>query len=161
MSKVKDPETRKFLEKCLAAAPQRLHAKELLFDPFLRNDKDHEVSESNHNSSMLNHIEDIKCVGPAPEGRGHESLLLDASAPNSERGLISSQILKSKQGGNVENANSSDSPHALDSSQPWKRTRDFRIKGRKLDDKKVVVRIRITSSTGKKLLYGPFLLLPG
>lgn len=34
--KVKDPEVRKFVEKCLASASERLSAKELLKDPFLQ-----------------------------------------------------------------------------------------------------------------------------
>ncbi|KAI8027416.1 putative serine/threonine-protein kinase WNK4 [Camellia lanceoleosa] len=35
LGKVNDPEVRKFIEKCLVPAPQRLPAKELLKDPFL------------------------------------------------------------------------------------------------------------------------------
>lgn len=35
MQKVKDPEIRRFVEKCLAPASQRLSAKKLLKDPFL------------------------------------------------------------------------------------------------------------------------------
>ncbi|KAJ1378264.1 Serine/threonine-protein kinase, active site [Sesbania bispinosa] len=36
LSKVKDPETKSFIEKCLVPASQRLSAKELLMDPFLQ-----------------------------------------------------------------------------------------------------------------------------
>lgn len=35
LSKVKDPEIKSFIEKCLVPASQRLSAKELLMDPFL------------------------------------------------------------------------------------------------------------------------------
>lgn len=38
LNKIKDPQTRAFIEKCLVAAPQRLPAKELLLDPFLQCD---------------------------------------------------------------------------------------------------------------------------
>lgn len=38
MYKVKDPETREFVEKCLATVSLRLSARELLDDPFLRID---------------------------------------------------------------------------------------------------------------------------
>jgi len=38
--KVKDPEVREFVEKCLATASLRLSARELLDDPFLRIDDD-------------------------------------------------------------------------------------------------------------------------
>ena len=153
MSKVKDPETRQFLLKCLAAAPQRLHAKELLLDPFLRNDNDHETLESNHRLTMMNQYEDRKCRDLVPEEQYCRSLLFDASAQKPEHGLVNNRNSRSKQGSNRENASSSDSPHVLDSPQlkeGWKRSRDFRIKGRKLDDKKVLVRIRITNSSGKK-----------
>ncbi|XP_027341621.1 probable serine/threonine-protein kinase WNK6 [Abrus precatorius] len=36
ISKVRDPETKSFIEKCIVPAPQRLSAKELLMDPFLQ-----------------------------------------------------------------------------------------------------------------------------
>ena len=36
LSKVKDPEVKSFIEKCLVPAYQRLSAKELLMDPFLQ-----------------------------------------------------------------------------------------------------------------------------
>ncbi|MCL7023531.1 hypothetical protein MKW94_025264, partial [Papaver nudicaule] len=36
--KVRDPEVRQFVDKCLAAASQRLSARELLRDPFLQTD---------------------------------------------------------------------------------------------------------------------------
>ncbi|XP_042484216.1 probable serine/threonine-protein kinase WNK6 [Macadamia integrifolia] len=36
LSKVKDPEVKRFIEKCLVAAEERLSAKELLKDPFLQ-----------------------------------------------------------------------------------------------------------------------------
>lgn len=38
LNKIKDPQTRAFIEKCLVAAPERLPAKELLLDPFLQCD---------------------------------------------------------------------------------------------------------------------------
>ncbi|XP_002987588.2 probable serine/threonine-protein kinase WNK3 [Selaginella moellendorffii] len=43
--KVKDPEVRKFIEKCLAAVSRRLPARELLMDPFLRCDGERESLE--------------------------------------------------------------------------------------------------------------------
>ena len=38
LDKVKDPEVREFVEKCLATSSIRLHARELLMDPFLQCD---------------------------------------------------------------------------------------------------------------------------
>lgn len=40
LTKVKDPEVREFIEKCIAKVSDRLSAKELLLDPFLRSDDD-------------------------------------------------------------------------------------------------------------------------
>ncbi|PIN18786.1 Serine/threonine protein kinase [Handroanthus impetiginosus] len=40
LGKVKDPEVRKFIEKCIAEVSHRLSAKELLMDPFLQSDED-------------------------------------------------------------------------------------------------------------------------
>lgn len=37
---MKDPAIREFIEKCIAKAPERLSAKELLMDPFLRSDEE-------------------------------------------------------------------------------------------------------------------------
>ncbi|KAL8457972.1 hypothetical protein ACS0TY_035734 [Phlomoides rotata] len=40
LEKVKDPEVRKFIEKCIAKVDDRLSAEELLLDPFLQSDED-------------------------------------------------------------------------------------------------------------------------
>ncbi|XP_030938315.1 probable serine/threonine-protein kinase WNK3 isoform X4 [Quercus lobata] len=42
LAKVTDPSVRAFIEKCIAKASERLPAKELLMDPFLRSDEDYE-----------------------------------------------------------------------------------------------------------------------
>lgn len=42
MAKVTDPSVRAFIEKCIAKASERLSAKELLMDPFLRSDEGYE-----------------------------------------------------------------------------------------------------------------------
>lgn len=42
LTKVKDPEVRSFIEKCIAKVSDRLSAKELLMDHFLHKDEDHE-----------------------------------------------------------------------------------------------------------------------
>lgn len=45
LNRVKDPELRQFVEKCLATARRRLSARELLMDPFLLCDEDRDPSE--------------------------------------------------------------------------------------------------------------------
>lgn len=42
LAKVKDPEIRSFIEKCIVKASDRLSAKELLMDPFLHANENHE-----------------------------------------------------------------------------------------------------------------------
>ncbi|CAH1429021.1 unnamed protein product [Lactuca virosa] len=52
LSKVKDPEVKSFIEKCIAKQSDRLSAKELLMDPFLRDEHDgmNRPGQSNSNS---------------------------------------------------------------------------------------------------------------
>ncbi|CAI9266284.1 unnamed protein product [Lactuca saligna] len=52
LAKVKDPEVKSFIEKCIAKQSDRLSAKELLMDPFLRDEHDamNRPGQSNSNS---------------------------------------------------------------------------------------------------------------
>lgn len=43
LAKVKDPDVKKFIEKCIAKAPERLSASELLRDPFLQMDAESDI----------------------------------------------------------------------------------------------------------------------
>ena len=43
MTKIDDPEVKLFIEKCIAKAPERLSAKELLMDPFLLDVSDEKI----------------------------------------------------------------------------------------------------------------------
>ncbi|XP_042042265.1 probable serine/threonine-protein kinase WNK3 isoform X1 [Salvia splendens] len=49
--KVKDPDVRMFIEKCIAKVSDRMSAKQLMMDPFLLSDEDYGISRSLHNSS--------------------------------------------------------------------------------------------------------------
>lgn len=53
LNKIKDPQTRAFIEKCLVAAPQRLPAKELLLDPFLQCDGYKEFTDCTQPSTSV------------------------------------------------------------------------------------------------------------
>lgn len=53
LSKIKDPEIKSFIKKCLVPSPQRLLAKELMMDPFL------EV-----NGSIKSHPLPLPDIGP-------------------------------------------------------------------------------------------------
>lgn len=43
LTKIDDPEVKLFIEKCIAKAPERLSAKELLMDPFLLDVSDEKI----------------------------------------------------------------------------------------------------------------------
>ncbi|XP_042037501.1 probable serine/threonine-protein kinase WNK3 isoform X2 [Salvia splendens] len=49
--KVKDPDVRMFIEKCIAKVSDRMSAKQLLMDPFLLSDEDSGIPRSLHQSS--------------------------------------------------------------------------------------------------------------
>lgn len=51
LAKVTDPAVRAFIEKCIAEVSQRLTAKELLMDPFLRSDEDESIGRSLHSKT--------------------------------------------------------------------------------------------------------------
>lgn len=56
--KVKDPEVRQFVEKCLATVSLRLSARELLNDPFLQ------IDDCESDLSLLDYGREIDDVGP-------------------------------------------------------------------------------------------------
>ncbi|XP_048329934.1 probable serine/threonine-protein kinase WNK3 isoform X1 [Ziziphus jujuba] len=63
LAKVTDPGVRSFIEKCIAKVSDRLPAKELLMDPFLQSDGDHEsihrhILLKNHNSEGISEQSD-------------------------------------------------------------------------------------------------------
>ncbi|KDP31021.1 hypothetical protein JCGZ_11397 [Jatropha curcas] len=69
LAKVEDPYVKAFIEKCIAKVSDRLSAKELLMDPFLRSDEDNEsvgrslqlkLHNSGGTSDQINVIESIK-----------------------------------------------------------------------------------------------------
>lgn len=45
LTKVKDPEVKKFIEQCIANVSERLSAKELLQDPFLQLDSENDLTQ--------------------------------------------------------------------------------------------------------------------
>eukprot|EP00250_Pteridium_aquilinum_P012100 c20511_g1_i1 orf=455-3232(+) len=141
LDKVKDPEMRKFVEKCLASASERLHAKELLIDPFLQIDEDQEVVGSCQ-SMMPDPYDDLKDLYPIIQAQ---------SAKHCEDASKSSDGIQSKlsEQGSVTKLSAVLSVNDMPRTKiGWKRSRDFRIKVKKQDEKKVIVRLRMTSSRG-------------
>lgn len=51
LAEVKDPEVKKFIEKCIAHVSERLSAKDLLQDPFLQLDSENDLIGSSHGTT--------------------------------------------------------------------------------------------------------------
>lgn len=148
LGKIKDPQTREFLEKCLASASQRLHARELLMDPFLRSDEDLEMQEASI-SGRPTLYGGVHGLDPIPENTDLRSADCFLSAQRHDEGVIRNQL---KSEGPPRLDITSQRLSVVDIVSPkdgMKSCKDFRIKGRKQDDKKVLVRIRIASSAGE------------
>lgn len=168
LKKVKDLQVREFVEKCLVSASQRLHARELLMDPFLQSDGELEFVEAwQRQPTISNPCEILKKLDAVPE----EACLLQ---PNFEEHEHVSAFMDVGSTQVVENSNVSLSmgmpllleerrvrisndiptnklPNMSDARSPkqgLKRNRDFKIKCKKQDDKRILVRIQITSSRG-------------
>ncbi|KAK9072383.1 hypothetical protein SSX86_008817 [Deinandra increscens subsp. villosa] len=58
LAKVKDPEIKSFIEKCIAKVPDRLSAKELLMDQFLRDEHSDSIHKPGQTSSSPNPDDD-------------------------------------------------------------------------------------------------------
>ncbi|KAL3677824.1 hypothetical protein R1sor_020780 [Riccia sorocarpa] len=70
LERVKDPEVRGFVDKCLATASRRLPARELLMDPFLLGDGDHVnldyAPSVSHSESRANDMEELGVIVEGP-----------------------------------------------------------------------------------------------
>ncbi|KAH7425906.1 hypothetical protein KP509_11G077000 [Ceratopteris richardii] len=133
--KIKDPQIREFVEKCITSASQRLQARELLMDPFLSDDMDADMIET----SVSGHGT-IWGLHPIPEN----AYLRPEEVPANGH---------SGNGGSLQHENRSSgkqlSSEVANVKEGIRSSKDFRIKGRKQDDKKVLVRIRIASPGGE------------
>ncbi|KAI5065294.1 hypothetical protein GOP47_0019989 [Adiantum capillus-veneris] len=152
LNKVKDLEMRKFVEKCIASASERLHAKELLMDQFLQMDEYQRVLDSCLSMTLDPHddLRDLYPIFQASESQ---------PATQSEDTGKEVEVCREKgteEGSITQSSPMSSSPtpsenHGLDfhiRALRRKRSRDFRIKVKQQDDKKVLVRFRITSLKG-------------
>ncbi|KAJ8512507.1 hypothetical protein OPV22_002941 [Ensete ventricosum] len=129
LAKVKDPQARQFIEKCLVSAAKRLPAKELLKDPFLQINSTKEpptdpIQVPNNIQNMENPISrplsmdidsDYKSV---PTSTGTENSNLTALTPALE-------------------------------FQRTNRNNEFKLKGQKIDDNSVSLILRIADTHGR------------
>lgn len=143
LSKVNDPEVKHFIERCLVPAPERLSAKELLEDPFLK------VDISTRNNPLQ--LPDI--VIPKTGSFGDRCLL--SEGPNSTRARLPSMDVDSE--GNGERpiityvGNSvNDGSHPLCLEVRWARKGNFfLLKGESTDLNSVSLILRIADQNGR------------
>ncbi|XVF72990.1 hypothetical protein PTKIN_Ptkin12aG0165400 [Pterospermum kingtungense] len=133
LSKVIDPQIRGFIEKCLVPASERLSAKELLEDPFLKLENPKEPIR-------------LPLQLPSPSSKTINVPSLPASGPSSMdidtdyKQLSISTCTESN----------SDSPQCpILEFQRMHKNNEFRLRGKKEDDNSVSLTLRIADSCGR------------
>lgn len=147
--KVKDPEVRQFVEKCLATTSRRLPARDLLMDPFLlcnHNDSEHVLSRPlGFNKYWLKDTEKGG-VGPMKHGNLH---MVDEDPSSGETVLN-------------ENENAAWELHKTVPSLNFEeksstKNRGLTIKGKRREDDTIFLRVRIADKEGPvRNIYFPF-----
>lgn len=129
LKKVKDPQLKDFIEKCLLPASERLPAKELLKDPFLQMQNPSSIRDPVHLPSQP----------PSPTS-------FSVSVPHS----MNLDVNHKQVYGSVSIINGSISP----TDQVWEFTRthnnnEFRLRGKRNDDNSISLTLRIADSLGR------------
>jgi hypothetical protein len=174
LEKVKDPEVRAFVEKCLAAASIRLPARELLMDSFLQCEGDREALECG--SSLLIakcRIDDMEELGVVFENPVPSMPQL-ADFHTKQKGLgdhTDSQADVVSTSEKPPPLSVAWEPEAEDHPQPRnshfesdkysgekeRARRDFRVKGKRGDDDTIYLRLRIADHDGhSRNIHFPF-----
>lgn len=126
LSKVKDPQVKEFIEKCLVPLPHRLPAKELLKDPFLAPE------------SIKEHIHDPVNFD-----------LVNLSMPDSSAMDIDRTDNKISSGSSCMKSNTSIPSFPSFELQCLNERNDIRLKGEKNEDNSVLLNLRIADFSGK------------
>jgi hypothetical protein len=169
LEKVKDPEVRAFVEKCLATASRRLPARELLMDPFLQCDGDREAIESLPTITLSKtRADDFEELGVIFEdlvpslkaGEFYNSLKAENDRNNrnerkgreDERSQSGSRRMPPLSSGRRSDDEDDPSGSTRYSKDRVRRSsRDFRVKGKRKDDDTIFLRLRIADHDGKCL----------
>ena len=148
MNKVKDPEVRQFIEKCLADVSSRLSARELLRDPFLQT----EACETNFVAiechTELNYA-DLFISNPQPGYKGSSfsnCSFNEYSIPSSVQNGSSYELHDSEQN------DIHLFEHNDDELEEHLSQLDISIKGKKKSDGNIFLRLRILDKEGNKLV---------
>ncbi|KAH9303217.1 hypothetical protein KI387_014800, partial [Taxus chinensis] len=151
--KVKDPEVRQFVEKCLATVSRRLPARELLMDPFLQ---EHGVQYSF--ASLDAHRDDMGELGSFlrethinaflnGDNTAHEKLQI--APPTGENGIVRHHETRK--------LNKIVPLPAYFKEDDLSPDMDFTVKGKKKDDESIFLRLRIADKEGRiRNIYFPF-----
>jgi WNK lysine deficient protein kinase len=173
LEKVKDPEVRAFVEKCLAQASKRLPARELLVDPFLQSDGDREAIECLPPITLSkSRADDFEELGVICEDRvsGLKAGELYSSLKSSDndRSERKSREDDRSQSGSRRMPALSSGRRSDDEDDPSGSTRyskdrvrrssrDFRVKGKRKDDVTIFLRLRIADHEGhSRNIHFPF-----
>lgn len=147
LSKIKDPEVRKFVEKCLVTASKRLPARELLKDPFLQLD-DH--------TPVRNEVEvyDIGSIFRQPS-------LNQLSTNGVSNGYMNDYDNQREVVSGWDYDVADISTHGMDlfnnHEDEHKQNVDITIKGRRKEDGGIFLRLRIADKDGRvRNIYFPF-----
>lgn len=166
LEKVKDPEVRAFVEKCLATASRRLPARELLVDPFLQSDGDREAVECLPTITLSKTRADdfeelgVICEDRVPSlktGELYNSLKSDndrneRKSREDERSQSGSRRLPALSSGRRSDDEDDPSGSTRYSKDRVRRSsRDFRVKGKRKDDVTIFLRLRIADHDGECL----------
>lgn len=150
LDKLKDKELRQFVEKCIDTASKRLPAREMLMDPFLQTDKDHDPVDCqpvlSRNTSNSQDMEDFG------------ALLRKASLKSlhfqTETNLLSGDSLTSwapavGESMHKEHVHPKNPIRRLASTdlklEKAGRNMDFRVKGKRRENQIVYLRLRISA----------------
>ncbi|CAI0432413.1 unnamed protein product [Linum tenue] len=151
--KVKDPEVREFVEKCLAIVSLRLSARELLNDPFLQ------INEYNPDLQLLDYGKDVEEISPymrQPYLDLHDGMY---SSYNNRYSYDAHNEVEYNHPAEMEHAGIElfeyhDDEDDDDDHPP---NVDIRIKGKRRDDGGIFLRLRIADKEGRiRNIYFPF-----
>ncbi|GLJ23523.1 hypothetical protein SUGI_0445640 [Cryptomeria japonica] len=151
--KVKDPEVRQFVEKCLATVSRRLPARELLMDPFLH---EHGIQHSFSNLDV--HRDDMDELGSflreihinaSQNGDNVTHKNLHFARPAKENGIVGHH--------ETTKHNKVVPLPASFIEDDLSHDMDFTVKGKKRDDDTIFLRLRIADKEGRiRNIYFPF-----
>lgn len=163
LSKVKDPCLRQFVEKCISTASRRLPARELLMDPFLQCDRDHDSAEGlQFTCGGLKGAKSDECFEslgntlhrPSSMSRSFAnlgsfpSLLGDAQqAPMLLAGGSPKCITGTEHGAAKSPSRTPPSSHPIEDKVV--RKMDFQVKGKRREKDTLHLRLRIADSEGE------------